>query len=406
MKQWAALCAFVCLAAMPAVAATFDPAPYALDITTSRLANGLTVLVIRDVHVSDATVELWFRVGSGDETAEQHGLAHLFEHTLPGAKNVTTPVPNRLAQRRDSLDSNGSTAVDYTNMFQRVPATSIELPIAVFAERMSAAPESITDADLAANRDIVFAEFRNSIGRPWDAAVAGPMRRVLFGSDHPYGHAVIGTQLQLDALTTEDVRRWFRARYGAANTMLVVSGNVDPAQVVALAKKHFGSIAAGQSYPLALAPVTPRDRDESLALSVPQAKPSLTLAWRTPAWSDPSRQEVALAVELLRRRLTDALQCEVTEGYGFTGAAGGAAVLQLPCGDPSRARQLLSSFLTSTPDIAPVRDDRLADLSEQLQHLGWRSSRAQWVGEGLWLAGDAKAYLAQVERIATATPAS
>ncbi len=376
-----------------------------LDVTTARLDNGMTIVVSRDPHVSDAAVELWFRAGSSDEAAGQHGIAHLFEHNLPGAQHVLGDAANLAAYRRDLLDGNGSTGTDYSNFFMRVPATSIELPIAILADRMSVSADAITDATLARNRDIVIAEFRNAAGRRWDPTLTNPVRAALFGS-HPYGHAVLGTVTDVDAVTTEEIRRWFRAHYGAANAMLVVAGNVDPAQVIALARKHFGSIPPGDAHPLALPAVTPSTERKTVAIAVPQAIPSTILAWRTPPWSDAQRQDLMIAIELLRARLQSTLHCDVPDGDGFSGSAGGEASLDVRYGDPAAIAGVLDGCLGSTPDIAPARAARLANVLESLDALGWRSSRTEWLGQGMWFANDVHAYAAQLAAIERATPES
>jgi predicted Zn-dependent peptidase len=374
--------------------------------TIARLDNGMTVLVSPDPHVSDAAIELWFRAGSSDERSGQHGIAHLFEHMLPGAEHVLGNPDNATAQRRDSLDSNGSTGTDYTNFFMRVPGGSVELAIALYADRMSAAPESITEESLARNRTIVLSEFRNSAGRSWDPALTDPMRQALFGSTDPYGHAVLGTTIEVGAIKVEDMRQWFRMHYGAANAMLIVAGNVDPDYVIALAKKHFGSIPPGAAHPLALPPIEPSRRRQTIALNVPQAKPSTVIAWRTPRWSDAERQDVSIAIESFRIHLRTKLRCDVNSGDAFTGSAAGEWSLSVSCGTPSVIFRELDAFLATTPDIATERDARRAEFAESLDRLGWRGSRTQLLGEGLWFGGSATAYEQQLARLETTTPAA
>ncbi|MFK7924532.1 MAG: M16 family metallopeptidase, partial [Bacteroidia bacterium] len=46
------------------------------------LANGLKVIVHEDHDLPKAVVNLIYRVGSKDESPEQTGFAHLFEHLM------------------------------------------------------------------------------------------------------------------------------------------------------------------------------------------------------------------------------------------------------------------------------------------------------------------------------------
>jgi predicted Zn-dependent peptidase len=66
-----------------------------------------------------------------------------------------------------------------------------------------------------------------------------------FPANHPYHHDTIGSMADLDAASLEDVKNWFRGYYGAANTVLVMSGDIDVATAKAKALKYFGDIPAG-----------------------------------------------------------------------------------------------------------------------------------------------------------------
>jgi predicted Zn-dependent peptidase len=383
-------------------AATPDD-PYRLPVSVTRLDNGLTVLVSRDETVSDVAVELWIRAGSADDGPGQHGLAHLFEHVLPGPARVFANPANRSAFDQQRLDSNGMTAADYTRMVQRFPAASVELPIAVLADRMSTSPDVITAADLAKHQQTVAAEFRNGAGRTWDAAVSEPVRRAIFGADHPYGHGGIGSTIDVEATTLDAVRLWFKRWFGASNTTLVVVGNVDPVRVVELARKHFGGIAAGTPLAPAFTPVKPLTERRSLEITAAGSRPAIDFFWPTPGWGDPRRQDLAIAKELLRERFRGSLGCDVEDGDEFEAAAGGAMSLRVRCdalsGIEERMLRELDTLLASTPSIERARQARLASFADALSRLGWRPSRAQLLGEGLLLTGDPLAYLDQIERL-------
>ncbi|MBV5325332.1 MAG: insulinase family protein, partial [Rhodospirillaceae bacterium] len=50
------------------------------NIQSTRLASGLTVVTEKMPHLESAALGVWVRSGSRDETAGEHGLAHLLEH--------------------------------------------------------------------------------------------------------------------------------------------------------------------------------------------------------------------------------------------------------------------------------------------------------------------------------------
>src|SRR5713226_687023 len=51
-------------------------------VTETTLTNGLRVLVLEEHSSPLVAVQVWYHVGSVDETAGRHGFAHLFEHLM------------------------------------------------------------------------------------------------------------------------------------------------------------------------------------------------------------------------------------------------------------------------------------------------------------------------------------
>jgi zinc protease len=69
------------------------------------LANGLEVILHQDRSVPLVAVELWYKVGSGDEQKGRTGFAHLFEHVMfMGSENVPVGAFDQwLDERRAEL---------------------------------------------------------------------------------------------------------------------------------------------------------------------------------------------------------------------------------------------------------------------------------------------------------------
>ena len=55
-----------------------------VEFKKSSLSNGLKILVHEDTSTPLAAVNLLYNVGSRDETPDQTGFAHLFEHLMFG----------------------------------------------------------------------------------------------------------------------------------------------------------------------------------------------------------------------------------------------------------------------------------------------------------------------------------
>ena len=67
----------------------------------------------------------------------------------------------------------------------------------------------------------------------------------LFPPGHPYRHSTIGSMEDLENASLDDVKSWFKEYYGAANTVIVLAGDIDVATAKPLMEKYFGHIEAG-----------------------------------------------------------------------------------------------------------------------------------------------------------------
>ena len=87
-------------------------------------------------------------------------------------------------------------------------------------------------------------EKRQGENRPY-AKAEDLIIRATMPLGHPYDHSVIGSMEDLDAASLEDVKEWFRTYYGPTNAVLVLAGDITPAEAKAKVEKYFGDIAPG-----------------------------------------------------------------------------------------------------------------------------------------------------------------
>ncbi|MGY4517491.1 M16 family metallopeptidase [Lysobacter sp. HA18] len=233
------------LIAAPAVAAS-TRAPAALDIPYERfvLPNGLTVLVHEDHKAPVVAVAVWYHVGSKDEPTGKTGFAHLFEHLMfNGSENHPGEFFEPFEQA-GATGQNGTTWLDRTNYYETVPTTALDMALWMESDRMGHLLGAIDKKTLDEQRGVVQNEKRQGENEPY-GRVDERMLLQTFPANHPYHHDTIGSMADLDAASLEDVKNWFRGYYGAANTVLVMSGDIDVATAKAKALKYFGDIPAG-----------------------------------------------------------------------------------------------------------------------------------------------------------------
>jgi zinc protease len=262
------------------------------------LANGLTVLVHEDDKAPIVAVGVWYHVGSKDETEGRTGFAHLFEHLMfEGSENHDGPFSGPLEQV-GATSMNGTTWLDRTNYFETVPTPALELALWLESDRMGHLLGAVTQQKLDQERAVVQNEKREGDNRPY-AAVDDRILEGLFPPGHPYRHSTIGSLADLDAASLEDVHGWFTDYYGAANTVLVLAGDIEPERGRSLAEKYFGHIAAGPPVTRLTAWVPDHDSDvrEVMHDRVTQAR--IYRTWAVPGWTSQDRLLLQLAASIL-----------------------------------------------------------------------------------------------------------
>jgi zinc protease len=96
---------------------------------------------------------------------------------------------------------------------------------------------------------------------------------------------VVGWMSDLEAMTPDDARAFFRKWYVPANAVVVVAGDVDVAKVRGLAEKYYGSIPA-KATPVRKPQVEPEQKGlRRVALKLPAEQAFVTLGFKVPGIS-------------------------------------------------------------------------------------------------------------------------
>src|ERR1700759_2488111 len=215
-----------------------------LSFDKFQLENGLTAVLHEDHKAPVVHVAVWYHIGSADEPVGKTGFAHLFEHLMfSGSENHKTGYFKPFEQV-GATGQNGSTWNDRTNYFETVPTTALDLALWMESDRMGHLLGAIGQKELDTQRGVVQNEKRQDENQPY-GRVEENIQVNAFPANHPYHHDTIGSMKDLNAASLEDVKKGFTDHYGAANTTLVLAGDITPAVARQKAEKFFGDIPAG-----------------------------------------------------------------------------------------------------------------------------------------------------------------
>lgn len=231
------------------------------------LDNGLTVLFHKDATTPMAVVNTLYDVGARDESEEQTGFAHLFEHLMFGG-SVNIPefdTPLQLA----GGENNAFTSNDITNYYDVLPVNNIETALWLESDRMLSL--AFTDKSLEVQRSVVIEEFKQRyLNQPY-GDVWLELRPLVYNV-HPYKWATIGKEIKhIEDATMDDVKAFFKKFYSPANAILCIAGNLELDEVKSLVQKWFGDIPK-QPKPVRNLPKEPKQtefREKTIERKVP-----------------------------------------------------------------------------------------------------------------------------------------
>jgi len=204
-----------------------------------RLDNGLTVVVIPDRRAPVVTHMVWYRNGSADDPPGKSGIAHFLEHLM--FKGTKAHPQGEFSRRIAEIggQENAFTGNDYTAYFQRVAKEHLAELMEFEADRMTGL--TLTDEVVTPERDVVLEERRMHCDADPGSQLNEAMQATLF-THHPYGTPIIGWAHEIEGLGREDALAYYARFYTPENAILIVAGDVDPAETRALAERYYGPV--------------------------------------------------------------------------------------------------------------------------------------------------------------------
>ena len=215
-----------------------------------ELENGLEVVFHIDRSDPVVAVALTSHVGSAREKVGRTGFAHMFEHLFfLESENLGKGGLDQMSSRIGGSGANGSTSRDRTNYFQTVPNDALEKMIWAEADKLGFFINTVTDAVLAKEKQVVKNEKRQSVdNRPYGHNFY-VIDKALYPEGHPYNWQVIGSLNDLQNATLEDVKAFYNDWYVPNNVTLTISGDFNIDQAKIWIEKYFGEIKRGKDIP-------------------------------------------------------------------------------------------------------------------------------------------------------------
>lgn len=133
ISLWARLAAVLgCI-----VAGSYAWAGISDQVVYKKLPNGLQALVLENHKAPVATVNVFYQVGSRNETFGQTGISHLCEHLMFRGTKKYGPEEFSNIIAENGGEDNAFTSADYTDYFELINRDHLDIPLSLEADRMA-----------------------------------------------------------------------------------------------------------------------------------------------------------------------------------------------------------------------------------------------------------------------------
>ena len=288
-----------------------------------KLDNGLKVIVKEDHRAPVMVSQVWYKVGSSYEHDGITGISHVLEHMM---FKGTKAHPN--GEFSETIAENGGrenafTSQDYTAYFQTMEKSRLPVSFELEADRMRNL--TIPDDEVLKEVKVVMEERRMRTEDNPQSLTYEQFKATAYTSS-PYRIPIIGWMDDLENLQVDDLRAWYQKWYAPNNATLVVVGDVDPDEVYAQAKKHFGPLKTSEIVPVKpRVEITQRGRKD-IRVEAPAKLPYLIMGYKAPVALTAEQDWEPYALDVLAGILdggdSACLVSELVRGKAIAASAG------------------------------------------------------------------------------------
>ncbi|KWR90038.1 M16 family metallopeptidase [Cupriavidus sp. IDO] len=285
------------VAAPPALSGQAVPVGATEQGTTEyRLSNGLRLIVKEDHRAPTVAHQIWYRAGAIDEVSGTTGVAHMLEHMMfKGTPKVGVGEFSKQVAALGGRE-NAMTNRDFTLYYQQIGKQYLPKMMELEADRM--ANLIIRKDEFDREMKVVMEERRLRT----DDSARGTVYEQLLATVYTaaaYRHPVIGWMDDLVNMRVEDVQDWYRNWYVPDNATVIVTGDVKPAEVRAMAERYYGKLKA-RPLPLRKDQIEPVQKGvKRIWVKAPAENQYVVLAYKVPRLRDVEKDADPYALEVL-----------------------------------------------------------------------------------------------------------
>ena len=372
------------------------------SIHKTVLPNGLTILIQEDRSAPVVAIVTYVKAGYFDETDQENGLAHALEHMF--FKGTAKRGVGEIAKETKASGGylNAQTIYDNTTYYTVLPSSGFAKGLEIQADAYA---NSVIDIrELAKEMEVIIQEAKRKSDNP--SAVATETLFELLHDAHRMRRWRIGREPGLRAFTRDMMNGFYRNFYQPGNTILSISGDVDPADALHRATELYRDLKPGEPVRHPGPPEPKHDDFRYRELAGDIAQSQLVIGWRTPGTLDPDTAVLDVAASVLATGRASRLYRAVREkklassvsAYDYTPTEVGVFVVHAET-EPENAAEAARVIWDQLHQlrVGGIEDDELTRVrrifeARWVRRLETAEGRANYLAEwealGGWALGD------------------
>ena len=266
------------------------------EVSSRILANGMKILV-KENHRSPVVVsQVWYKVGGSYEHQGITGVSHALEHMMFKGTHDRKPGEFSEIIAANGGSENAFTGRDYTAYFQRIASDRLEICLQLESDRMRNLV--IEEAEFKKEIEVIKEERRMRTDDNPTSLTYERFNAVAF-LNSSYHQPIIGWMEDLNTMTVENLRDWYKTWYAPNNATLMVSGDVKAEQVFELAEKYFSDLKPSIIPEVKSRIEVAQKGERRIIVKAPAKVPYLLMGYKVPSLKTALDVNEAYALEVL-----------------------------------------------------------------------------------------------------------
>jgi len=253
------------------------------NLISQVLPNGLEIIVLEDHSIPLVTIELAVKNGSYTEPPELNGLSHLYEHMFFKQNRAIANAEEYLRRiGQMGIAYNGTTREEVVDYY--FTTTSPNIRTAMQFMKDATRYPLFDEREFSREKQVVIGEIDRNESNPFFYLSQEMNDRLFF--KYPSRKNPLGNRETVSGSTTDMMRLIQQRYYVPNNSALVLTGDVNPTEVMKMAQDLYGDWPRREKDPFVEFPLVehpPLPKSEGAVISQPVQNVIINIGWQGPS---------------------------------------------------------------------------------------------------------------------------